>query len=80
MRAAWLPFPSLVFELLPQMYRREEERTYRYESSGSFVRMLEVNAAGLMTSLPGLWHAESQSSVEEVGPGLQGFEAKTLYG
>jgi hypothetical protein len=59
-QAAWLPFPSLAFELLSQVYRREGERTYRYESGGgSFMRMLEVNAAGLVTSYPGLWQAES---------------------
>lgn len=59
-RAAWLPFPSLVLELLPQVYRREGERTYRYESGGGrFVRLLEVNAAGVVTSYPGLWQAES---------------------
>jgi hypothetical protein len=59
-RAAWLPFPSLVFEVLPQVYRREGERTYRYESrGGAFVRVLEVNAVGFVTSYPGLWQAES---------------------
>jgi hypothetical protein len=59
-RAAWLPFPSLSFELLPQVYRREGERTYRYEVGGGiFVRTLEVNAAGFVTSYPGLWQAES---------------------
>jgi hypothetical protein len=59
-RVAWLPFPSLVFEPLPQVYRREGERTYRYESAGgSFVCTLEVNAVGLVTSYPGLWQADS---------------------
>jgi uncharacterized protein len=59
-RAAWLPFPSLVFEPLPQVYRREAERTYRYESGGGrFVRTLELNTAGFVTSYPGLWQAES---------------------
>jgi uncharacterized protein len=59
-RAAWLPFPSLEFELLPQVYRREGETTYRYESRGGrFVRTLEVNAAGFVASYPGLWQAES---------------------
>jgi hypothetical protein len=54
--AVWLPFPSLSFELLPQVYRREGERKYRYESGGgTFVR----NAAGFVTSYPGLWQAES---------------------
>jgi hypothetical protein len=58
-RAAWLPFPSLGFKLLPQVYRREGERTYRYEAGGgAFVRTLEVNAAGFVTRYPGLWQAE----------------------
>ncbi len=58
-RAAWLPFPSLVFEPLLQMYRRETETTYQYESNGGrFARTLEVNASGFVTSYPGLWLAE----------------------
>lgn len=58
-RAAWLPFPSLAFEVLPQVYRREGETTYRYESGGgAFVRELQVNAIGFVTSYPGLWQAE----------------------
>ena len=59
-KAAWLPFPSLKFEPLAQVYRRLAERTYRYESrGGSFVRTLEVDSAGFVTSYPGLWQAES---------------------
>ena len=58
--AAWLPFPALELERLPQRYRRVGERSYRYESSGgAFVRQLEVDAAGLVLSYPGLWQAES---------------------
>lgn len=58
-RAAWLPFPALVLEPLLQLYRREGETTYRYESGGgSFVRTLEVNTAGFVMSYPGLWQAE----------------------
>lgn len=58
--AAWLPFPSLRFELLPQLYRRDGDRTYRYESRGGlFVRTLEVNGVGFVTSYPDLWQAES---------------------
>jgi uncharacterized protein len=58
-RAAWLPFPSLVPEVLPQVYRREGERVYRYESrGGAFVRLLEVNASGLVTRYPGIWEIE----------------------
>ena len=61
--AAWLPFPSLRFELLPQVYRREGESRYRYESGGgAFVRMLDVNAAAFVTRYPGLWEAESAFS------------------
>ncbi len=59
-KAAWLPFPSLVFEALPQVYRREGERAYRYASAGgTFMRVLEVNAVGFVTRYPGLWQAES---------------------
>ena len=58
-RAAWLPFQSLAFELLPQLYKRESETTYRYESGGGvFVRVLEVNAVGFVTNYPGLWVQE----------------------
>jgi hypothetical protein len=61
--AAWLPFPSLRFELLPQVYHRESESRYRYQSAGgAFVRMLDVNAAGFVTSYPGLWEAERAAS------------------
>jgi uncharacterized protein len=58
--AAWLPFPSLEFELLSQVYRRQGENTYHYESGGgAFVTTLEVNAAGFVANYPGLWQAES---------------------
>ena len=58
-RAAWLPFPSLTFEELPQVYRREGEQLYRYESGGGeFVRLLEVNPVGFVTKYPGLWVQE----------------------
>jgi hypothetical protein len=58
--AAWLPFPSLQFELLPQVYQREGEATYRYESAaGRFVRTLAVNAGGFVTDYPGFWQVEA---------------------
>jgi hypothetical protein len=58
-KAAWLPFPSLRFEALPQVYRRDGDLIYRYESAGgAFVRTLEVNAMGFVTSYPGLWQIE----------------------
>jgi uncharacterized protein len=57
--AAWLPFPSLTFELLPQTYRREDQHTYKYEShGGAFARLLEINEAGFVTNYPGIWVAE----------------------
>jgi hypothetical protein len=59
-RAAWLPFPELELEPLEQLYRREGERVYRYESAGgSFERTLEVDDAGFVLDYPGLWHAET---------------------
>lgn len=58
-RAAWLRFPSFALEPLEQVYRRLDEKTYRYESAGgSFVRELAVDAAGFVTLYPGLWEAE----------------------
>ncbi|HEX3177350.1 MAG TPA: putative glycolipid-binding domain-containing protein, partial [Methylomirabilota bacterium] len=57
--AAWLPFPALALEPLPQRYHRETDATYRYESSGgAFTRILRVNAEGFVTEYPGLWQAE----------------------
>jgi len=58
-RAAWLRFPELTLEPLDQIYERVSESQYRYESGGgSFVAMLEMNAAGLVTHYPGLWQVE----------------------
>ena len=57
--AAWLPFPSLTFELLPQVYRREGHQMYRYESGGGVsMRLLEVSAVGFVTNYPDLWVEE----------------------
>ena len=58
-RAAWLRFPSFVFEPLEQTYRRIDETTYRYESAGGrFTADLTVNDAGLVTFYPGLAESE----------------------
>jgi uncharacterized protein len=60
-RAAWLRIPGLTLEVLDQTYERLSESRYRYESrGGSFVAMLETNAAGLVTSYPGLWQLEDR--------------------
>lgn len=59
-KAAWLRFPSFTLEPLEQTYRRIDERSYRYESTGGrFVRELAVNGAGFVTSYPDFWALES---------------------
>ena len=62
--AAWLPFPALAFQPLPQLYRREGEMIYRYASAGGrFVRTLEVNATGFVTSYPGFWQQDAGEAI-----------------
>jgi hypothetical protein len=57
-RAAWLKFPELTLEPLEQVYRRIDATTYAYESGGGVFKMtLRTNAAGFVTSYPGLWEA-----------------------
>ena len=59
-RAAWLRFPSFVFEPLEQTYRRIDDSTYRYESAGGrFTADLAVNDVGLATFYPGLAVADA---------------------
>lgn len=59
-KAAWLRFPSFTLEPLDQVYRRISADRYRYESAGgSFVRDLQVTAAGFVTDYPGYWTAEA---------------------
>jgi hypothetical protein len=59
-QAAWLRFPGFTLERLDQVYRRIDADTYRYESAGGeFVREIRVNAAGLVTSYPDFWEAET---------------------
>ena len=58
-RAAWLRFPGFTLEPLEQLYRRLDEKTYRYESAGGkFMRELRVNAEGFVTSYPDFWRVE----------------------
>ncbi len=60
-RSAWLDFPGLTMEPLPQTYRRTSETTYAYESNGgAFTAELRVNEAGFVTHYPGLWHEERE--------------------
>ena len=58
-RAAWLRFPEMTLEPLDQIYEHLSASRYRYESGGgSFAAVLDVNAAGFVTSYPGLWRLE----------------------
>lgn len=58
---AWLRFPEFTFEVLSQVYHREGEKRYRYESDGGqFTAQLDVNDAGLITRYGDLWSAESR--------------------
>jgi hypothetical protein len=54
--AAWVRFPELTIEPLPQRYMRLAERRYRYESAGgAFVAEIEVDDLGLVTTYEGGW-------------------------
>jgi len=54
--AAWIRFPELTVEPLPQRYVRTGERLYRYSSSGgAFTADIEVDEVGLVVSYPPLW-------------------------
>ena len=58
-RAAWLRFPSFRLEPLEQVYRRIDERSYRYESGGGrFVADISVDEEGLATRYAEIWEAE----------------------
>ena len=82
-RAAWLPFPPSFpkfelerpelegppFEVLRQVYRREAENVYHYESDGgAFVKTLEVNATGFVTHYPGFWKTAEPHYVDGPTP------------
>ena len=57
--AAWLSFPDLEIDRLEQVYTREDEQTYRYESDGgAFVRRVTVDDIGFVVEYPGLWTRE----------------------
>jgi hypothetical protein len=54
--AAWIRFPELTVEPLPQEYTRLDERRYRYSSAGGrFVAELEVDEDGLVTTYGQIW-------------------------
>ena len=54
--AAWIRFPELTVEMLPQRYTRLSASRYRYESSGgAFVADLEVDSLGMVIDYPKGW-------------------------
>ena len=54
--AAWIRFPDLVIERLPQRYERTGDRLYRYASNGgAFTADIEVDDVGLVVRYPPLW-------------------------
>lgn len=58
-RVAWLRFPDFELEPMPQLYRRLDESSYRFESeNGRFAADLKVDPSGFVMSYPGLWQAE----------------------
>ena len=60
--AAWVRFPELTVEPLPQRYVRLGERRYRYESAGgAFTAELEVDDFGLVVRYGELWERVAES-------------------
>ena len=54
--AAWVRFPELTVEPLPQQYSRLDERRYRYASAGGrYLAQLEVDEHGLVTTYGHIW-------------------------
>ena len=67
-RSAWLRFPTFVLEPLDQVYHRNAEATYRYESGGGAnARDLRVNDVGFVVDYPGSWQAEDAALVNGGG-------------
>jgi uncharacterized protein len=55
--AAWLRFPELGLERLPQRYTRVTDRQYLYESGeGLFQVELEVDEEGVVVRYGSVWH------------------------
>ena len=58
--AAWVRFPDLDLEPLPQEYQRLGERSYRYASAhGAFVAQIDVDGDGLVVEYRGQWQRVS---------------------
>ncbi len=58
--AAWVRFPELTVEPLPQEYERLAERRYRYSSrGGAFTAELKIDEEGLVIDYEGIWRRVS---------------------
>jgi uncharacterized protein len=67
MTAAWVRFPALSIEPLPQRYTRLDARRVRYESrGGAFTAELEVDELGLVVRYPPLWERVAQGETPPV--------------
>jgi hypothetical protein len=67
-RAAWLQFPTLNIEMLPQHYTRLDTLQYRYESAnGAFTTEIAVDERGLATQYAGGWEriAVNDDTIDE---------------
>jgi len=53
--AAWLKFPDLTLEILPQVYTRLGPPRYHYQSGTGFSAELLVDDLGRITAYPGGW-------------------------
>jgi hypothetical protein len=62
-RAAWVRFPELTVELLPQTYERTSASTYRYRSDG-FEAVLSVGHDGIVEEYGSYWRAVARQRGE----------------
>jgi uncharacterized protein len=64
--AAWVRFPDLTLQPLPQEYLRLDDRLYRYSSrSGSFVADLTVDNHGLVLGYDGFWRRIDENDISK---------------
>ena len=60
--AAWVRFPELTVERLPQRYVRTDETRYRYQShGGEFTADIDVDEMGMVVRYPPLWERVAAS-------------------
>jgi uncharacterized protein len=61
--AAWVRFPDLTLQPLPQEYLRLSAQRYRYSSrAGAFAALITVDEAGLVMDYEGLWRRVQHAS------------------